>query len=95
LNRLPEVKRFLKEPGHADTYENLKVKFIRGKNPTLIIRADDGATIKEQIDLSPFKTTELHALLIEKGFVKKSNEAAGLTDILPVQSEKKHIPGSP
>jgi hypothetical protein len=31
------VKRFLKEPGHADSYEDLEVNFIPGRNPDLII----------------------------------------------------------
>jgi hypothetical protein len=52
LNRLPEVRRFLKEPGHADAYDNLKVKFVHGKPPMLHIKGDDGV-ITESIDLSP------------------------------------------
>lgn len=32
-----EVKRFLKESGNADIYENLEVNFIPGRNPDLII----------------------------------------------------------
>ena len=32
-----EVKAFLKTPGNADSYENLEVKFIPGRNPDLII----------------------------------------------------------
>eukprot|EP00981_Chlorochromonas_danica_P002948 scaffold601_cov170-Ochromonas_danica.AAC.9 len=52
LNGLPEVRRFLKEPGHADAYENLKVTFIFGRNPDLFIKDDDGKVI-ETIDLSP------------------------------------------
>lgn len=93
MNRLPEVKRFLKEPGHADKYENLKVKFIRGRNPTLYIR-DDGGALTEQLDLSGYKTRELHDLLIEKGFsLKSANSLAAESDgesiILPVQAKPK------
>ena len=31
------MKRFLKESGHADSYENLEVNFIPGRNPDLIM----------------------------------------------------------
>jgi hypothetical protein len=39
------------QPGHADTYENLKVTFISGRNPELYLKDDDGNEI-ESIDLS-------------------------------------------
>lgn len=64
------MKRFLKEPGHSDSYENLKVNFIPGRTPVLTIKGEDGSEL-EKIDLSKFKTEELHALMIDKGFERK------------------------
>lgn len=40
------------QPGHADSYMNLKVTFIHGKNPDLFIKNDSGEVI-EKVDLSP------------------------------------------
>lgn len=68
------MKRFLKESGHADSYEGLKVTFIPGRTPVLTIRGDDGKEL-EKIDLSKFKTEELHTLMIEKGFERKVSGA--------------------
>lgn len=76
MNRLPEVKKFLKEPGQADSYENLSVKFIRGRTPTLNIIDEEKGTVIESIDLSKYKTQELHELVKQKGFVKKDATAA-------------------
>jgi len=73
LNHLPEVKRFLTEPGHADTYENLKVTFISGRNPDLFIKDDEGNTL-ETIDLSEYETDEIHSLLQSKGFKQFEGE---------------------
>lgn len=70
LNSLPEVKRFLKEPGHADSYENLSIKWIKGRNPDLYIYSQN-ETLIEKVDLSPLTTTGLHELMIKKGFTKK------------------------
>lgn len=44
--------------------------FIFGRNPDLFIKDDNGAVI-ETIDLSPFKTEEIHQLLKKKGFERK------------------------
>jgi hypothetical protein len=70
LNSLPEVKRFLKEPGNADSYEGLTITWIRGRNPDLRLYDDSGKVI-ETIDLSPLSTKALHQLMLDKGFVKK------------------------
>jgi hypothetical protein len=70
LNSLPELKRFLKEPGNADSYDKLSVTWIRGRNPDLHIYDDAGALV-EKIDLAPYSAAALHELLIEKGFTKK------------------------
>ena len=63
-NRLPEVRRFLKEPGHADAYEGLKINWKPGKPPVLKVFGDDGST--ETHDLSNHSTDEIHELLSKK-----------------------------
>jgi len=70
LNHLPEVRRFLKEPGHADAYRDLKVTFIAGKTPELFLY-DGSGTQTEKIDLSGKTADQLHALMLEKGFDRK------------------------
>ncbi len=70
MNRLPEVRRFLKEPGHADAYEGLKINWKPGKPPILSIFGEDGST--ETVDLSKHSTDEIHDLLAKKGFERKA-----------------------
>jgi hypothetical protein len=66
------VKTFLKVKGHADQYDNLTVKYERGRNPDLYLFTDNGDLI-ETIDLAPLTTDGIHDLLIKKGFIKKVN----------------------
>lgn len=57
-------------------YENVEVTFIPGKEAVLAV-FEDGAH-RERIVLSDYKTKpELHALMIEKGFVRKGVGASG------------------
>ena len=63
------MKRFIKEPGHADTYHDLDINFIKGHNPDLVIFGDDGEEV-ERIRLNEFTTDEIHSLVQEKGFTK-------------------------
>ena len=70
LNHLPEVKRFLKEQGHADAYNELKVSFVSGRTPELFIK-DDSGSLLETINLSKYSTDELHELMIKKGLTRK------------------------
>lgn len=51
------------------------VKWIGGRNPDLFLYSDDGDLL-ETIDLSPYSTQEIHDLLSQKGFARKSQEAA-------------------
>ncbi len=69
MNRLPEVKEFLKG-GHLDEYEGLTMTWIKGHAPELTIMADDGEVL-EVIKLAPYTTDGLHDLLESKGFTKK------------------------
>jgi len=66
------VKKFVK--GEADIgaigYEDVEVKFVRGDPPVLTIFHD--LVEVEKVDLSKFKFDELHKMMVEKGFVKKT-----------------------
>jgi len=72
LNKLPELKTFLKGLG-AEMYRNVDIEYIHGRTATLTI-FEDGVEV-EQIILSDYKTRDdMHALFQEKGFVRKSSE---------------------
>ena len=73
MNRYPEVRSFIKDEGHADSYENLKVNFIRGHNPDLVIFGDRGEEI-ERIDMIEYDLAGLHELVQQKGFQKAEVE---------------------
>jgi len=51
LNKLPEVRTFLKTPGNADQYQNLEIKWVAGQSPHLKLY-DDNNTFLEEIDLA-------------------------------------------
>jgi len=71
LNALPEVKRFLKEPGGLDLYTSLQVYWKPGHDPELEVRNCTGRSPRDDpdgpvvryVDLSPFTTEELHWLV--------------------------------
>lgn len=72
MNRLPELKSFLKD-GEAEWYEGVEVQYIHGRKAVMTV-FEDGEE-KEKITLSDMKTKpEMHTMMIEKGFVKKSEE---------------------
>lgn len=70
MNQLPEVRRFIKEPGHADTYVGLKVNFIPHHNPDLVFFNVHGEEI-ERLDLGRFRLDAIHKLMQDKGFARK------------------------
>lgn len=70
LNKLPDVKKFLRESGNADSYQNLEIKWIPGRIPELFIYEDDGK-LNEKIDLAPLTTEGIHQILRNRGFEKK------------------------
>ena len=78
LNSLPQVRTFIKTNGHADSYENVKITFIRGHNPDFIIR-DEKGNVVEKIDMSNYSTEGLHKLFQEKGFLRKASGVKGST----------------
>lgn len=70
MNQLPEVRKFIKEPGHADTYRGLKVNFIPHHNPDLVFFDEHGKEI-ERLDLGRYNCDQIHELMQEKGFSRK------------------------
>jgi len=66
--------------GEAEWYHNVSVKYVGGKKAVLTIF--DGDEEKEKVTLSEYKEKdEMHAMMIEKGFVKKSDEEIELVKI--------------
>jgi len=70
LNHLPEVRTFVKTPGHADTYKGLKLNFIPGHNPDLVFFNEHGQEI-ERLDLGGYTTDQIHELMVSKKFARK------------------------
>ena len=74
LNGLPEVRRFLKEPGHADSYgDYVNIDWKPGFAPVLYFK-DDNGNVLEKVDLAPFTTDQIHALLADRGFERSFHE---------------------
>lgn len=72
MNRLPELKSFLKD-GEAEWYKGVEVTYIHGRKAVMTV-FEDGEE-KEKITLSEIKTKpEMHTMMAEKGFEKKSEE---------------------
>jgi len=84
---LKEVKRFVKEPGHADSYEGLVIDFKPGKKPHLIIEDEESGEELERIDLAPLSTDEIHELVQSKGFVRREEPDADAAEALEAQAE--------
>ena len=59
------MKRFLRSPLGATSYEGVTITWIRGRTPTLTIKRDGDE--QDSIDLSPFSEEKLHALFVSKG----------------------------
>jgi hypothetical protein len=71
LNRFPHLKSFLKDY-EAEEYKGVVVQFVPGKPAVLSIYSD--GKLKEEIDLHQYASKdELHALMVEKGFVRMSH----------------------
>ena len=67
------MKRFVKDEGHADSYDGLTIDYVRGKPPHLIML--DGEVEVERIDLKDYTTDGLHELMREKGFERRADAA--------------------
>jgi len=69
------VKKFLKEPGGADLYEELEIKWIMGHSPELVLYGEKDPSLEiERIDIAPYSGDELHMLLQEKGFTTSEKQ---------------------
>ena len=68
------MRRFLRDPGHADAYSGLKITWKSGESPVLHLKSASG-TVVEVIDLSPFKTEDIHKLLTSKGLERNAQGA--------------------
>lgn len=75
LNRLPDVRKFIKE--ETGGYEDLTVKYIHGRNPDLVRLGENGEET-EIYDLSKLDTSGLRSLLISKGIKPKTNSIPDL-----------------
>jgi hypothetical protein len=76
LNRMPELKSFLKD-GEAEWYVGVNVTYVTGRRAVMHIYNEGGSKV-EVIDLTVSKLQTkkaLHALMAEEEFVKRSEEA--------------------
>ena len=72
MNKRPELKSFVTFGG-AESYEGVEVEFIHGRHAYLTIY-HDGQKV-EKVDLHAIPTeTEMHEMMIEKGFTLKSED---------------------
>ena len=70
MNRLPELKDFIKYGG-AESYENVQIEYSRGRKAVLTIFHD--GEVHEQVELQTISTQkEMHQMMLDKGFVRKS-----------------------
>jgi len=72
LNKLPEVKRFIKRD--LELFHNVEFKNKPGASPELHLLDMDGQLV-EAIDLAPLDQKGCNELLIKKGFFKKEHMA--------------------
>jgi len=72
LNRLPELKSFLKD-GDVETYRGVEpIEWIKGREAVLTVYRN-GVEAAAGIKLSEYKTKDdLHRMMLEQGFTKKS-----------------------
>ena len=86
------MKKFLKTPGGALSYEGVDINWIRGRPPEMTIK-HDGVTV-ETINLSPYTYNNLHALFVRKGFARRfsyENEAAAPLEEVPNKETRKSL----
>lgn len=75
MNRLPNLKQFLKGDTGAITYRNVEIEFIHGRKAIMTI-SKDGDVI-ETIVLSDYENQGeevMHSLFRERGFEQLSDE---------------------
>lgn len=75
MNRLPEVRKFLKESGGYELYNDVQIEWIRGHNPDLFILDKTTNEQIEVVDLGNYKYDELHEYFANK-FGKIGDESS-------------------
>lgn len=70
MNQLPDVRRFIKEPGNANMYIGIRINYIPHHDPYLIMLGEDGSEL-EWIDLAKLDFKGLQDLFESKGFHRK------------------------
>jgi hypothetical protein len=67
LNHLPEVAKFLKEAGNADSYgDELKIRWENGHSPTFVFFNAKGVE-ENRVDISDYSSDQLHSMLHDYG----------------------------
>jgi hypothetical protein len=85
LNKLPELKSFLKD-GEAESYIGVTVKYVHGRTAVMTIY-DDQKNEVERVDLHVIRNKErLHEIMKEKGFVRKSDQNTSTERITSVDT---------
>jgi hypothetical protein len=78
LNRLPEVKAFIRED--IPKYENVEFEQIAHHNPDLFLLNEAGQVV-ERIDLAEFSREKCNELLVEKGFSLKPEDVKASDEV--------------
>ena len=61
------MRAFVKEPGHADRYGNLEIRYINHHNPDVVLLDREGREV-QRIDLTRLSSTEsMHKLMLLLG----------------------------
>lgn len=67
------MKRFLKQPGGADHYRNVRIAWERHHEPEMVVSDSEGQSVT--YDLSRYSHVELHKLMRRLGFELKQGAA--------------------
>eukprot|EP00750_Incisomonas_marina_P001297 INCI11090.1.p1 GENE.INCI11090.1~~INCI11090.1.p1 ORF type:complete len:137 (-),score=20.87 INCI11090.1:287-697(-) len=70
LRQLPSLRKWLREEQKFNEWENLRMEWIQGHNPDLVI-VDKSGREKERIDLTNYNYETMDTLLTQKGFARK------------------------
>jgi len=63
------VRKFVKEPGHADSYVGLKINYIPGATPELV--CFEGAKEVERVELDKQSLAKMHVMMEDRGLERK------------------------
>ena len=76
MGRLPELRRFLRDPGHVDHYREVEVTWQHGASPTLLVY--EGNELIAEVSLKDLSTEGIHQLLLSKGFKREPSSSSEL-----------------